>query len=122
MSNDIKCPECKKVVGKLVYMKSIDSGIDFVGRIPCYDQKYDFRKASHIGFGKGLICKSCAKKYFPEGVAYRVTNQYHAKRITPFIGIRQSGLFATKAEAQVAVNEENKRRYDNFSKFEEVKV
>lgn len=122
MSNVIECPECKKVVGKLVYMKSVDSGIDLVGRIPCYDQKYDFRKASHIGFGRGFLCKSCAKKYFPEGVAYKVTNQYYNGRITPYIGIRHSGLFATKAEAQAAVDDNNRRRYDNYSMFEEIRI
>ena len=122
MSNEIKCPECGKVVGKLVYMTSFDSGIDFIGRIPCYDQKYDFRRAAHVSFGKGYLCKGCAKKHFPEGIAYKVTNKYGKGRITPYIGIRRSGLFATKEEAQAAVAEENKRRYDNYSNFEEVKI
>jgi tetratricopeptide (TPR) repeat protein len=79
-------------------------------------------KASHISLGEGLICKGCAKKYFPEGIAYTVTNDYHGKRITPYVGIKRTGMFAYKQEAQAMADECNRKRRDNFSRVEERKV
>ena len=118
----IECPECKKAIGEYVYMKSIDSGIGFVGKMPVYEMKYDYRKASHIHFGKGLLCKKCARKYFPLGVAYKVTNDYHGKRITPFVGPWRCGLFADRAEAQRSADECNRRNNSNQSRVEEIKL
>lgn len=121
---NIICPVCKKaVVGENVYTgETINSGIDWIGKMPVYEMKYDFRKASHISFGKGYICKRCAKQMFPLGVAFKVTNDYHGKRITPFVGPWRNGFFANKDEAQAVADECNKKRYDNYSRVEEIKI
>ena len=117
---EIKCPECKKIVGEYVYQRSMT--VKGLGTMPVYDCKYDYRKASHISFGEGLICKGCARKFFPEGIAYTVTNDYHGKRITPYVGIKRTGMFAYKQEAQAMADECNRKRRDNFSRVEERKV
>lgn len=115
----VTCPECGTEIGVLVldHVMSCPG----VGNIPCYDQKIDYRKAAHISFGVGIICKKCAKKYFPEGIAYRVTVAYGNGRITPFIGIKKRGLFATRKEAEEAAKDMGRRRADNFPTVEEVK-
>ncbi len=89
----MKCPECGREIGKYVLTSSMT--VKGIGSVPVFDSKPDYRKAAHIGFGKGLICKRCAKQFFPDGLAYRVTVNYHGKRIAPFIGIKQTGLFPT---------------------------
>jgi len=117
---EIKCPECKKIVGEYVYQRSMT--VKGLGTMPVYDCKYDYRKASHISFGEGLICKGCARKFFPEGVAYKVTNDYHGKRITPYVGIKQTGLFASRKDAQATADACNRRNLSNRSRVEEVMV
>ena len=116
----VRCPECGKDVGVKVFDKIMN--MKALGAIPCYHYKYDYRKSSHIGFGRGFICRKCAKGYFPEGVAYKVTVNYHGKRITPYIGINHSGLFASRKEAYYAVRDMNNRSADNFAKYEEIKI
>ena len=120
MNNPVKCPECGKVIGEYILVNSVP--IRGFGSIPCYDAKMDYRKSSHIGFGKGLICKKCAKGFFPEGIAYHVTVAYGKGRITPHFGIKQSGLFATRSEAEEAKKEMAGRRWDNFPEIEEKHV
>ena len=117
--NPVKCPECGKVIG--AYILERVSNIPGLGQVPLYNEKLDYRRAAHIGFGRGTICKKCARRYFPEGVAYRVTVAYGNGRITPHFGIKQRGLFATRAEAEDAAKDMAKRRADNFPKIEEVK-
>lgn len=117
----IQCPECGKTIGEYVYGFTLHAG-GFIGDIPSYECKYDYKKASHIGFGRGAICKKCARTFFPEGIAYKVTNDYHGKRITPCVGIKQSGLFASRKDAQIAADECNHRSLSNLSQVEEVKV
>jgi hypothetical protein len=69
-----------------------------------------------------LICRKCAKQYFPNGTAYRVTVDYHGKRITPFIGVKRTGLFATAKEAYQAVRDMDSRNRSNMAQYEEVKI
>lgn len=117
----IQCPECGKTIGEYVYDFTFHAG-GFIGDIPSFTMKYDYRKASRIGFGRGAICKGCARTFFPEGIAYKVTNDYHGKRITPYVGIKQTGLFASRKDAQAAADECNRRDWSNRSRVEEVKV
>lgn len=118
--NMVTCPECRKEIGE--YVQKSTMYVKGIGAIPVSDMKMDYRKSSHIGFGKGLICKKCAKKYFPEGIAYRVTVAYGKGRITPYIGIKQSGLFATRSEAEEAKKDMARRRSDNYPEIEEKRI
>ena len=120
MNDHVTCPECGKEIG-IEILDGVTS-VKGIGAIPCYHYKYDYRKSSRIGFGKGLICKNCAKRYFPEGTAYKVTVNYHGKRITPYIGINRTGLFASREEAYYAVRDMNSRSVDNRAEYEEVKI
>ena len=120
MNNVVTCPECGKEIGTMILDRV--TKVKGLGNIPCYHYKYDYRKTAHIGFGKGLICRKCAKHYFPNGTAYRVTVDYHGKRITPFIGIKQTGLFATAKEAYYAARDMDNSNRSNMAQYEEVKV
>ena len=121
MSNQhIKCPECSKPIGEYVYQRT--SKVPGLGAMNAYECKYDYRKTSHISFGRGLMCKTCARKFFPDGIAYKVTNNYHGKRITPYVGINQTGFFSNKDEAKAMANECNRKCYDNDSRVEEVRL
>ena len=121
MSNEkVNCPECGKEIGELVLINRMQ--VKGIGSIPCYDIKLDYRKSSHIGFGKGTICRKCAKKFFPDGVAYRVTVDYHGHRLTPHIGIKNTGLFATRKDAYYAAKDMDSRRSDNDARYDEVKI
>lgn len=116
----VNCPECGKEIGELVMINRMN--VKGIGSIPCYDMKLDYRKSSHIGFGRGTICRKCARKFFPDGVAYRVTVDYHGSRITPYIGIKQTGLFATRKEAEDAAKGMNSRIRDNDARYDEIKI
>ena len=116
----LTCPECRKEIGVQVLTKT--EWIAGLGAVNVYDQKHDFRKASHISFGDGLICKTCARKHFPDGVAYKVTVDYHGRRITPYVGIRRTGLFSTRKEAYYAARDMNNRCRSNNAYYEEVKL
>ena len=117
-NREIKCPECGKIIGEYVLQFTMSSPL---GGIPFYDSKIDYRKGAHIGFGKGNLCKKCAKRIFPDGVAYKVLIWYVKIWMTPSCGINHSGLFASKAEAEEAVKDMNRRRFDNHARIEEAK-
>lgn len=115
----ILCPECGKELGYYYF----DFGVKTpLGLIPAYNSKVDYRKAAHIGIGKGGLCRKCAHKHFPQGVAYKVTVLYVGKRTNVFnCGVNNSGWFATKEEAQIKADDMNKRCPDNFARVEEHK-
>ena len=115
----ILCPECGKELGVYILDRVVSSPL---GGIPCYHQKVDYRKAAHIGIGKGGLCRTCAKKHFPQGVAYRVSINYVGKRMNLSSGgVNNSGWYATKEEAQAKAVDMNKRSSDNFARVEEHK-
>ena len=120
MDTIITCPKCGKEIGSYILHNVMH--VKGLGEIPCYDEKYDFRKTSHIGFGRGLICKKCARHYFPEGIAYKVTVAYGRGRITPYIGIEQRSLFSTRPEAEEAAKHMALKSRDNDPRIEEVKI
>lgn len=120
MLDKVRCPECKKPIGDYVLIRT--TTLPGIGIVPVYDEKMDYRKSSRIGFGRGAICRTCAKKFFPNGVAYRVTVAYGNGRITPHFGIKQSGLFADLKEAEENAREMDRRRSDNDARIETIKV
>lgn len=120
MNEIITCPKCGKEIGTYVLHNVMH--VKGIGAVPCYDEKYDYRKTSHIGFGRGLICKKCARQFFPEGIAYKVTVAYGRGRITPYIGIEKRSLFQTKCEAEEAVKYMLLRSRDNDPRIEEIMI
>ena len=115
----ILCPECGKELGKYVLDKVLGSPL---GAIPCYHSEIDYRKAAHIGIGKGALCRKCARKYFPQGVAFRVSINYVGKRMNLTSGgVNNSGWYPTKEEAQAKAKDMDRRAADNFPRVEEFK-
>jgi hypothetical protein len=108
VSNTIKCPECGKEIGEYVQNGWTNCG-KYIGNVRMMEQKYNKRKTAHIGFGKGLICKSCAKRYFPGGKAYAVKVMHGNGWIQPFCGIKRTGFFATRDEAEKTATEMNRK-------------
>lgn len=94
----IKCPICGKVLGHYVLDNVLSSPL---GSIPCYNMKLDHRKASHHYSNKrgqkGHLCRSCAKKEFPEGKRYKVMVM-HAGRPIPICG-EDGSFFTTRQKA-----------------------
>lgn len=115
----IECPECKKIIGEYILKSVVGSPL---GSIPCYDGKIDRRKASRIGIGKGPLCKKCAKRIFPDGVAYKVQIWYVNGWMNANCGINHTGLFSKKEGAAEAVKDMNRRCADNHARIEEVKI
>ena len=107
-SEIIKCPECGKEIGEYV-QTGLANGGKYIGKIRMLEPKYNKRKTAHIGFGKGLLCKSCARRFFPDGKAYAVKVMYGNGWIQPYVGINQTGFFATKGEAERTASEMNRR-------------
>ena len=119
------CCNCRKEIGVMIYDGGMDSPIGF---IPSYHEKLDYRKASHIyidskQWGHGTLCKTCAKKVFPEGKAYMVIHHFNSKEVALFAGKNGYGdYFTTKAAAQ-AVIEDREHRYGMLSHWlKEVKL
>lgn len=126
MNKPTKCPMCQKVIGEMVYDGAHDSG--GLGMIAMYHYKYDYRKASHICWeggrtGKnGTICKTCARKIFPEGKAYKVTFQYKGVWVGTYGGDSGStGLFTTKAKASTWAKDMTKKQGTQY-RVEEVNI
>ena len=113
------CCNCRKEIGVMIPEGGMNSPI---GYIPSYSQKLDYRKASHIWidsrkdqFGRGNLCKACAKKAFPEGKAYMVMHHFNSKEFSLYAGKNGYGdYFTTKAAAQ-AVIEDREHRYGMLS-------
>ena len=108
MDNIIKCPECGKEIGEYVHSGWTHGG-KHIGKIEMLEPKYNKRKTAHIGFGKGLICKSCARRLFPNGKAYAVKVAHGSGWIQPYVGVNRTGFFATKGEAERTASEMNRR-------------
>ena len=108
----VQCCNCGKIIGELISDGGINSPIGF---IPSCHEKLDYRKSSHIWidskeWGHGTLCKTCAKKVFPEGKAYQVMRYWHGKKMPIFVGEYGYGdYFTTKAEADNVSNERNCR-------------
>ena len=127
MSNTITCCNCKKEIGTLIYDGGINAG-GCIGFIPSYRQKLDYRKASHIfiqstksQFGTGNLCKTCAKKAFPEGKAYMVVHRMMGRDICLFAGKEGYGDYFTTKAAAVRVVDERCNQYGRNSHWLEEK-
>ena len=97
---DMTCQVCLKKIG---HYELVGTPMNSpLGAIPLYDSKPDYHKASHIYFPQGLICKGCARKLFPAGIAYRVLFAPFGKEMADsgVGGVRRSGYYASREEAQ----------------------
>ena len=96
----IKCPICGKELGH--YILDGVSHCKGIGAIPCYSMKIDYRKASHhysnIRGQKGHLCRSCAKKEFPEGKRYLVMC-VHGRKEMPIFG-EDGSFYTTRQKAE----------------------
>lgn len=110
--NAVKCPVCKKVIGRMVLDGVTECG-GFIGSIPCYHQELDYRKASHT-YSNGLkqhgtLCRGCAKKAYPEGKRYKVCLR-HVNKVTAIIG-EDGSYFHTRQNAIEACDRMNAKCY-----------
>ena len=114
----ILCPECGAELGRYVLDSVMHTAL---GSIPAYNTEIDYTKAAHIGI-KGTLCRECARKLFPEGVAYKVTIQYvHSRMNVTRGGVKNSGWYATREEAQAKADEMDRRCATNYARVEELK-
>lgn len=113
----IVCPDCGETLGKYVLHNVTMTKL---GAIPAYDSQIDYTKAAHIGVGRGALCRKCANKYFPDGVAYKVVLWYVHGWINASCGINRTPYFATRDKAEEAVADLNKRCADNRARVEVV--
>ena len=118
--NIITCPECGKVVGEYVHAGWMNGG-KYLGKIHMLDAKYDKRKVSQISFGKGMLCKGCAKRFFPDGIAFVVKVAHGSGWVQPYVGIKRTGMYSTRREAEKMASEMN-RRPKVYARVEEKRI
>lgn len=107
----IKCPICGKELGH--YILEGTSYCKGIGAIPCYGMKMDYRKSSHhysnVRTHRGHLCRSCAKKIFPEGKRYQVMVMHGSKPMAIFGG-EEVTFYTTLQKAESRAKEMTQSR------------
>ena len=112
---DINCYKCHKVIGELLLEGVHDSPL---GAIPLCRSKFDYRKAAHV-MTKGYLCKSCARKIFPEGYAYRIKC---GDLVCQTCGDVDGSTYSRKELAQQKIKEWNSKSVRAYYKLIEIKI
>lgn len=104
----VTCSRCGKEIGVEVYDGGINSPVGF---IPCYHYKMDYRKAARVAVTKGgHICKSCARKVFPDGLCYSVDFKYHGTPMSISGDTQGIMLRFTKERAEIECRQMNDKK------------